>query len=186
MIRLQVKKGWLGIAPSQPLNLTPTLRFSSDSNNAYDACEIDGPYNSTAVQCSKTFGKMDNRRSSCSSCAGNIHIPGIRSHNDIRGNRIRPRLLRSRLKPERQLVLPEPEPVRLLPMEVKEVFSYISPLFVRLRGMRTPAKEFIGAYENRAPLPLLNYESNPACLAVPRRDEKERGFQRANFRAFSA
>jgi hypothetical protein len=35
-------------------------------------------------------------------------------------------------------------------MEVKEVFSYISSLFVRLRGMQTPAKECIGAYENRA------------------------------------
>ena len=41
----------------------------------------------------------------------------------MRGNRIQLRLLRRRLKPERQLVLLEPEPVRLLPMEVKEVFS---------------------------------------------------------------
>jgi hypothetical protein len=68
---------------------------------------------------------MDNRRNSCSSSVGNTRIPGIRNRNDIRDNRSRPRLLLSRLKPERQLVLLEPEPVRLLPMEVKEVFSYI-------------------------------------------------------------
>jgi hypothetical protein len=63
----------------------------------------------------------------------------------MRGNRIR-----FRLKPERQLVLPAPEPAQLLPMEAKEVFSLISSLFVRLRGMQTPAKECIGAYGNRA------------------------------------
>src|SRR4029453_4541295 len=44
---------------------------------------------------------------------------------DMPDNRSRFRLLRCRLKPERQLVLPESKPVRLLPMEVKEVFSYI-------------------------------------------------------------
>ena len=129
MIRLQAKKGWLGIAPSQPINLTPTLRFSGGSNNAYDACEFDARCSSTAAQCSKTFGKMDNRRSSCSSYAGNTHIPGIRSRNDMRDNRRLLRLLLSRLKPERQLVLLEPEPVRSLPMEVKEVFSLCPPIF---------------------------------------------------------
>jgi hypothetical protein len=108
-------------------NLTPTLRFSSRSNNAYDVCAIDGPCSSTAAQCSKTFGKTDNRRSSCS-CAGNTHIPGIRSRNDIQDNRSRPRLLLFRLKPVRQLVLLEPEPVRSLPMEVKEVFSLGPPI----------------------------------------------------------
>ena len=118
------KKGWLGIAPSQPVNFALISAFSGGSN-AYDACEFDGRCSSTVAQCSKTSGKMDNRRSSCSNCAGNTHIPGIRSHNDMRDNRSRPRLLLSRLRPERQLVLLELEPVRLLPMEVKEVFSYI-------------------------------------------------------------
>ncbi len=139
MIWLQAKKGWLGIAPSQPLNLTPTLRFSSGSNNAYDAYGIDGLCSSTAAQSSKTFGNMDNHRNSCSSSAGNTHIPGIHSsRSDTRDNRSRSRFLRSRLKPERQLVLLEPEPVRLLPMEIKEVFSYMLlflnfPLFVCLQ-----------------------------------------------------
>jgi hypothetical protein len=60
-------------------------------------------------------------------------------------------------------------------MEVKEVFSYISPLFVRLRGMQTPATECIGAYENRA-FSSFNCESNSTGLAVPGYAEKERGF----------
>ena len=42
--------------------------------------------------------------------------------NDMRDNRSLLRLLLSRLKPERQLVLLEPEPVRSLPMEVKKFF----------------------------------------------------------------
>jgi hypothetical protein len=172
------KKGWLGIAPSQPLNLTPTLRFSSGSNNAYNACELDGSYNSTAVQCSKTFGKMDNRRSSCSSCAGNTHthIPGIRSsRNDIQDNRSRPRLLPSRLKPERQLVLLEPEPVQSLPMEVKEVFSRIL-LFLNFpvclcvcSGTEAPGTE-LTAHMKIAPLPFLS-DSNTDNVAVPVEDK---------------
>ena len=89
---------------------------------------------------------MDNRRSSCSSYAGNTHIPGIRSRNDMRDNRRLLRLLLSRLKPERQLVLLEPEPVRLLPMEVKEVFSLGPPIcefqFVALKD----ANSWDGAY----------------------------------------
>jgi hypothetical protein len=67
-------------------------------------------------------------------------------------------------------------------MEVKEVFSYIAPLFVRLRGVQSPATECIGAYENRA-FSSFYYESNPTGLAVPGHSEKERGFQRANLRA---
>jgi len=130
MIRLQAKKGWLGIAPSQPINPhTNPSAFSGGSNNAYDACEIDGRCSSTIAQWSKTSGKMDNRRSSCSSCAGNTHIPGIRIRNDRRDNRSLLRLLLSRLKPERQLVLLEPEPVRSLSMEVKEVFSLGPPIY---------------------------------------------------------
>ena len=146
MIRLQTQKGWLGIAPSQPVNFALISAFSGGSNNAYDACEFDGRCSSTAAQCSKTFGKMDNRRSSCSSYAGNTHIPGIRSRNDRRDNRRLLRLLLSRLKPERQLVLLEPEPVRLLPMEVKEVFSLGPPIcefqFVALKD----ASSWDGAY----------------------------------------
>jgi hypothetical protein len=124
------KKGWLGIAPSQPINLRSTPRFSGGSNNAYDACEFGGRCSSTAAQCSKTFGKMDNRRSSCSSYAGNTHthIPDIRNRNDMQDNRRLRRLLLSRLKPERQLVLLEPEPVRSLSMEVKAVFSLGPPM----------------------------------------------------------
>ena len=100
---------------------------------------------------------MDNRRSSCSSCAGSTHIPstrspgirspGIRSRNDIRENRSRFRLLPRRLTPERQLVLPEPKLVRLLPMEVKAIFSYIL-LFVNFpvvcvfaEGLKAPCYE---------------------------------------------
>src|SRR4029077_7422563 len=102
------------------------------------------------------FGEMDNRRSSCNSCAGNTHIPDIRSsRTDRRDNRSRPRLRRSRLKPERQLVLPEQDSARLLPMEVKEVFSYILlclnfPLFVCLQRDRCSWHGAQGAYENRA------------------------------------
>src|SRR4029077_10868485 len=117
----QKKLAWNCSKPADYPSHQP-VRFSSGSDNAYDACEIDGCCSSTAVQCNKTFGNMDNRRSSCSSCGGNTHIPGIRSldirsHNDIPDNRSRLRLLRCRLKPERQLVLLEPEPVRSLPME---------------------------------------------------------------------
>jgi hypothetical protein len=149
MIRLQAKKGWLGIAPSQPLTLhQPAL--NGGSSDAYNACELDSLCSNTAARYNKMFGNpnMDNRRSSCSSYAGNSyipgirnnHIPGIRSRNDIRDSRSRFRRLRPRLKPERQLVLLEPEPVRLLPMEVKEVFSYHPPilnfpLFVCLQRM---------------------------------------------------
>lgn len=118
------KKAGLELLQASQLTLTSTLRFSSGSNNAYDACEFDN----TAAQCN-TFGNKDNRRSSCSNCVGNTHIPGIRSRSDMRDNRPLPRLLLSRLKPERQLVLPEPEPVRLLSMEVKEVFSYVLLFF---------------------------------------------------------
>ena len=137
MIRLETrKKGWLGISPSQPINRYINPRFSGGSN-AYDACEFDNPCSSTAAHCSKTFGKMDNRRSSYSSYAGNTHIPDIHNRNDMQDNRRLRRLLLSRLKPERQLVLLEPEPARSLSMEVKEVFSLGPPMcefqFVALR-----------------------------------------------------
>jgi hypothetical protein len=52
-------------------------------------------------------------------------VDNIRSTLDNRNSCIRTRdnRPRFRLKPERQFVSPEPEPVRLLPMEAKEVFS---------------------------------------------------------------
>src|SRR4029077_1014917 len=123
----QKKLAWNCSKPADYPSHQP-VRFSSGSDNAYDACEIDGCCSSTAVQCSKTFGNMDNRRSSCSSCGGNTHTPDIRSRNDMRDNRSLLRLLLSRPKPERQLVLLEPEPVRSLSMEVKEVFSLSPPI----------------------------------------------------------
>jgi len=136
--------------------------LSGGSNNACDASYIDGRCSSTAAQYCNTFGKMDNRRSSCSSCAGNSyipgirnsHIPGIRSRNDIRDNRSRFRLLRCRLKPERQLVLPESKPVRLLSMEVKEVFSLFSLLldFPFFQEDDTPVRELIDAFRPRPSL----------------------------------
>ena len=88
------------------LALTATPAFSSGSNSACDACELDGPGSSTAGQRSSKFGNTGSYRS---------------SRTGTLGNRIR--LLRRRLKPERQLVLPAPEPVRLPLTEVKEVFS---------------------------------------------------------------
>jgi hypothetical protein len=80
---------------------------------------------STSTHCNSMFGYKGTHRNSYNSHGDNTrYIPGSRnSSTGMRGNRIRLRLLRRRLKPERQLVLLEPEPVRLLPMEVKEVFS---------------------------------------------------------------
>jgi hypothetical protein len=93
-----------------------------------DSCGAGKP-GGRCSRCSSSAGRCsncDNTETPRNNYAGNTHIPGIRSCcNDIRDNRSRFRLLRRRLKPERQLVLLEPEPVRLLPMEVKEVFSYI-------------------------------------------------------------
>ena len=129
MIRLRQKKAGLELLQASQLTLTSTPRFSGGSN-AYDACEFDNRCSSTAAHYSKTFGKMDNRRSSCSSYAGNTHthIPDIRNRNDMQDNRRLLRLLLSRLRPERQLVLLEPEPVRSLSMEVKAVFSLSPPM----------------------------------------------------------
>jgi len=135
MIRLRQKKAGLELLQASQLTYINS-RFSGGSN-AYDACEFDDRCSSTAAHCSKTFDRMDNRRNSCSSYAGNIHIPDIRNRNDMQDNRRLRRLLLSRLKPERQLVLLEPEPVRSLSMEVKAVFSLGPPMcefqFVALR-----------------------------------------------------
>ena len=144
------------------------VRFSSGSNDACDACNIDGRCSSTAVHCCNTFWNMDNPRNSRNSCVGNNHncSPGIRSSRiGTRGNRIRFRRGRFQPKPERQPLLPAPEPVRLLPMEVKEVFSYIPLLFVS-EVSQLPAKECVGAAEKRG-LFLSYYYLNPTSLAVP-------------------
>jgi hypothetical protein len=75
------------------------------------------------------------------------------------------------LKPERQLVLLEPEPIRLLPMEVKEVFSYIL-LFANFpvvcvfeEGLKAPGTELTSACKI-APFPFLS-DSNTRNVAVP-------------------
>src|SRR5262249_35812030 len=117
------KLAWTCSKPARWASHQP-IRFSSGSNNA-DTCEIGGRCSSTAAQCSNTFDNKDSHRSSCNSFVGSIHSsPGDRNNcTGMRGNQIRFRLLRHRLKPEHQLVLPAPEPVRLLPTEVKEVFS---------------------------------------------------------------
>ena len=84
-----------------------------------------GRCSSTAARCSS-----DNTEIPRNNYVGNTHyIPDIRSRNDMRDNRRLLRLLLSRLKPERQLVLLEPEPVRSLSMEVKEVFSLGPPIY---------------------------------------------------------
>jgi len=69
-------------------------------------------------------------------------------------------------------------------MEVKEVFSYISPLFVHLRGMQAPAGACIGAYEKRA-FSSFNYESNPTAFAVPVREKKRRALSANEFELFA-
>jgi hypothetical protein len=67
-------------------------------------------------------------------------------------------------------------------MEVKEVFSYNSPFFVRLRGMQTPATECIGAYETRAFSSLIINRIRPASR-FPDTPKKSGDFQRDNLRA---
>jgi hypothetical protein len=75
------------------------------------------------------------------------------------------------LKPERQLVLPAPEPARLLPTEVKEVFSYVLPslnfpvICVFAEGLKTPGTELTGAHENHAS--SLLFDSDIDARAVP-------------------
>src|SRR5262249_3322306 len=127
MISAQTKKADLELLQASQLTSHHPVRFSSCSNSdACDACNIYGRCSSRADQCSNTFGNMDNPRNSCNSCVGNSHnMPDIHSCTRMRGNRIRRQLARSQPKPEHQLVLPEPAPVRLLLMAVKEVFSLV-------------------------------------------------------------
>ena len=124
-------------------------QVSSGSNNAYSAGEFDG-------HCSYTFGNKDTPRNSCNSCVGNNrNTPDTRNSCTCKpDNRIRPQLLRFRLKPERQPVLSAPRQVRLLPMEVKEVFSWFFLLlqFCLLSGgMKAPVREFIDTLRLRSP-----------------------------------
>jgi hypothetical protein len=67
-------------------------------------------------------------------------------------------------------------------MEVKEVFSYISPLFVRLRGMQTPVTERIGAYEDRAFSSFIMNRIRPVPR-FPDMPKKSGDFQRDNLTA---
>ena len=122
---------------------------------------------------------MDNRRNSHSSCADNTHTPGIHSRipgirsccNDIRDNRSRCLRLQCQLKLERRLALLEPERVLLLPMELKEAFSCVPPMFEfslycvfhRDRKLLDGAHRRIS--ESR-PLPFLS-DSNTNDVAVP-------------------
>ena len=70
------------------------------------------------------------------------HIPD--SHN--RRPRIQPQFPQFRLKLERQNAARERKPIQLPPMQLRTAFSYSFPfLFVVLRGMKTPAKDFLDA-----------------------------------------
>ena len=115
------KKSWLGIVPSQ-LIPSPHQPLLSHDDGAYGVGALGGCCSSTAAQRSSRCDSTDTRRNSCMGNSRNS--PDTRnSCIGTPGNRIRFLLLRLLPKPERQLVLPEAEPVRLLPMEVKEVFS---------------------------------------------------------------
>src|ERR1043166_1735737 len=100
-----------------------SLCFNS-GNIACNACDIDGRCGNTADHCSNRFGYMDNLRNSCNTRAGNTRTPGIHS-SCIRMQGTRIQFLPAPLQPrlEHQLVSPEPEPVQLLLMATKEVFS---------------------------------------------------------------
>ena len=79
MIRLQQKKAGLELLQASQLTFTQPAALVAVVIMLMMLVSIDGRCSSTAVHCSNTFGNMDNRRSSCSSYAGNTHIPGIRS-----------------------------------------------------------------------------------------------------------
>jgi hypothetical protein len=122
MIRLQPKEklAWSCSKPAHQSSRQPVRFFSGYNNDCDDGDDAAG---STSTHCNSMFGYTGFHRNSYNSHGDNTrYIPGRRnSRTGMRGNRIR--LLRDRLKPERQLVLLEPEPARLLPTEVKEVFS---------------------------------------------------------------
>src|SRR5262249_25679820 len=105
-------------ASSLPFTTSPRA-LNSDSNDD-GADGDDAPDSSTWAHCSS---KSDNMGSPRNSCVGNIRSNPDNRNSCIgmRGNQFP--LLRFRLKPARQIVSPAPEPVRLLLMEVKEVFS---------------------------------------------------------------
>ena len=120
------RKAGLELFQASSLVLTLARQLNNSDNNG--ACDDDEPgarCSNTDAHRSSKCGNMDSPRNSRNSCVGNSHnSPGNRNCCTGRpGNRIQFLLLQFRLKPERQLVLPELEPVRLLPMEVKEVFS---------------------------------------------------------------
>ena len=111
---LAKKKAGLELLPSQLIPFSNQPLFSDGDD---DACGVGEPgvrCSSTAARCSSKCGNTDSHRSSYNSC--------VASNRNIRTGRLGNRI-RCRQKPERQLALPAREPVRLLPMEVKEVFS---------------------------------------------------------------
>src|SRR5439155_17620778 len=111
------RKAGLELFQASSLVLTLARQLNNSDNNG--ACDDDEPgarCSNTDAHRSSKCGNMDSPRNSRNSCLGN-------NRTCMRDNRIRFRLLRPRRKPVHQLVLPGPEPVRLLSMEVKEVFS---------------------------------------------------------------
>ncbi len=95
------------------------------------------------------------------SFAGSSRIPDIRSScTRTQGNQIQLRLDLFQPKPERQLVSSERAPARLPPMEVKEFFSYISPLFFAFEECKLLLEHGIGAYEGRL-FPLIMNRIGP-------------------------
>ena len=87
------------------------MTVSRDDDDACGVGKRGDRCSSTAAQRSNKCGNMDSPRNSRNNFVDNIH--------STLGNRNS----RPRLRPERQLVLPEAEPAQLLLMEVKEVFS---------------------------------------------------------------
>jgi hypothetical protein len=155
------KKAGLELLPSQ---LIPPLHrpLLNHGDGAYGVDKLGGRCSSTAVRCNSKYHNTDTPHNSC---MGNIRN-NRNSCIGMLGTRLR-------LKPERQLVSPEPEPVRLLPMEVKAVFSCFLCGFVCSRGMQTPAKERIGACVDHASASF--YMNRMRAVSRPPVTSKKRG-----------
>jgi len=112
------KKAGLEFLPSQLISASHQQLFSDARDDACGVGEL-GVWCSMSVQYSSKSGNTDTHRNSCTDSTLDSRTSCIGRP----GNRIRFPLLPLLPKPVRQLDLPEPKPVRLLPMEVKEVFS---------------------------------------------------------------
>src|SRR5438552_6356986 len=107
------RKAGLELFQASSLALTLARQLNNSDNNG--ACDDDEP----GARCSNTDAHRSSKCGNMDSPRNSRNTLGSRNNcNGRPGNRIR-----YRRTPERQLVSPEPEPVRLLPMEVKEVFS---------------------------------------------------------------